>query len=280
VVGLRVSDLLADQAIADLYAHAATTVPSSPPTLDLALDQLRSESGFDPRWVNDAIVFADTSALAERDPYVGAVVRCSVPAKQAFELLRLLTVVDFEAYEYGSTDVYHIRSGLDVAFLSSTLVVVGSSTVVQDVVNNQNGSGDSMSAELRDAYVALGSDSLVRVVSRAEPPQRQVFPVRILPDMSAGALRTGGSTAYLQVDLSLANDSAARETAGVIQSLIADSHGAYPQPEIGFMLDAIMVATHGATVSMQLAATVDQIAAFADTLLSTLPGGRLSFGAA
>jgi hypothetical protein len=98
--------------------------------------------------------------------------------------------------------------------------------------------------------------------------------------MSAGALRTGGSTAYLQVDLSLANDSAARETAGVIQSLIADSHGAYPQPEIGFMLDAIMVATHGATVSMQLAATVDQIAAFADTLLSTLPGGRLSFGAA
>ena len=272
IAKVKISEILNDEDIADLYARYAVTDPYAPQTLRLALDELKEETGVDLRYFNEAVLFADTSTIEAQVPYLGAIIECNVPAKYFFEALEKLGSVNFEIQKYHAYTIHVLDDEVGIVFLNEELMVVGPVNVVKDVIDVGLGKGRPISGKPYELYDALDNPLLKAtlkvpwMISKEIPteiplddePAVDLGPLRDV-DMVSCVLDKSGSTIKIQVHLYFVNSSSAIDASESIQELITGAKHIWPVLEIRNLLNKVQVVTYGSQVLVGFDATLAEI---------------------
>ena len=272
VARLEIAQILADEDFARLYGVYASTNPELPRTIDLALADLKDETGIDLRQVEEATLFASLPTLETEDPYWGAIVTWKIPARQLFLIAEWASALDFETEDYSGLKLYGLQEGLSLAFLSSTVLAVGPERAVKEVVDVGLGRGAAWGGQLREEYVAFG-DVPVKAVLEVPPAVTRELSAGPVPEGGLGGdagplvdletlgflLDKQGSAVSVRMELGFSASQSASSLAVLIELLLSGTGGVSLAPELANVLDGASVAVSGAVVSLLLDTTVSEL---------------------
>jgi hypothetical protein len=137
--------------------------PDNPQTFDEAIDTAIEEMGIDPRDVDEAFLFGDTSTATGESDYFGVILIGSINIDDiinAIERDALLREddVDFDTVDYKGYELY-IDADQTAALVSlgDDMTVIGTVEPVKDVIDVQVGDEQALTGEVLDSYTSFGN---------------------------------------------------------------------------------------------------------------------------
>lgn len=273
IATVEVAEILNDEDVAELYAHWVTLMgdPSTPQTLEAALNQIENDTGVDPSYVEGVTLFTDLATLGDETPYFGALVSCGVPAKYLFELFKVFSRRDFPTQEHNGYRMYLVDASLSFAFLSKDLIVVGPPNVAENVIDTCRGYNSPVGGEIRDLYEGLGDAPVRLALSPPSELKSEILltlkmsglPVDLSPlgDMSVVtcALEKQGETVIAGAQLYCVDAHSAELVEVFIEEDVARSLYTCPVPEIRDIFGKVWVTRLDSMVVVGVDMTAAQV---------------------
>ena len=288
IAKVEIQEILNDGDFAYLYQEFARRNTGIPRTVNEALDQVRHETGIDPRDFTEAVVFANASELADLMTSSGypGVPYCGALLKGTFAEERLLLTIEgmigsrFQTHRYKGNKIYTLtekqQALFSFTFVSNELVVVGATRAVEDTIDVMAGDKQPISGIVYDLYETLGHP-LFKVASLVPgsltgqiPPTADIndadFNVRPLRDVNMVGCTFGkmGSTIVTEVQLHCAYQDSAQDIDDLVYDLkdflIALITQEAPSPEIGHsirqLIDKVNTTVYGSVFSLRITETI------------------------
>lgn len=291
IAKVDIQRILSDGDFAYLYQQWANKVSDMPTTLNQFLDLIRSETGVDPRDFTEVVAFTNVNELIDfmgassyrGSPYFGSLLRGSFSEQSMVQNAEWKANTKFETYNYKGVKVYsHTEGGVVIvsfAFIDNHLIVVGSATAVEDVIDIMVGEKQPLSGAVCDLYESLGdvlfklSSSVPGIVGSLMPTTADLndadFSLRALRDVNMLGCTFGkiGSTFITELQLHCAYADSAEDINTLVNALRAfvleQIEKEIPEPEIKQLirrsLTKVEARAYGSVFSLRVVQTTADI---------------------
>lgn len=243
--------------------------PGDPQTFDEALDDLTLEIGIDLRSFTEVLVFGDPFRQESHGDYFGVILKGDIEENRLLESIEkeegILTASDYKGVEI------HVSEDGETAvtFLDDGSTVIGSQTMVQDVIDVSKGDKRAIRGRVLDTFNSLG-DALVTVALEVPPEALEELSSET-PDfgisleifsgleMVAITLDKRGENISAEVQLGFAEEETAAEAGEGIDGLFSFIKLFIDNEEIKQIIDSIEVDALRTEVALSLKITVTEI---------------------
>jgi len=137
IAKVEIQQILYDTDFNHLYEEFAARTPGLPRTVNEALDEIRYESGIDPRDFTEAVIFTNTIHLVDlmdaaeftNFPYSGVLLRGNFSEESFIANIEHRLDIKFETYGYKGVKIYTYRKMIlptfSVTFVDDELLLAG-----------------------------------------------------------------------------------------------------------------------------------------------------------
>ena len=263
--------IMADEDIANFY-DTMDKEPDMPQTFDEAMDMLGGD-------FEELVLFGDISEDTGVEDYGGAIVKGTFEASDLIAAIEQLADEEFTTTSYKGYDIYVDSAGeMQIAFLGSDLLVVGSMDAVEDVILVKEGELSAVKGGVLDAYNDLGG--VLFKLAMVVPPELaeegfEESPGE-LPGMDAfGDVETleisldkVGELISLDLQLCFADSESAEEAKGMIDFIMAMAGMATMEEEgeeLAELLEKIEVTLTDSCLDIDFEITLTEIEGLMET---------------
>ena len=283
ITKIEIEQILNDGDFAYLYQRFAVANPGMPRTVNEALDQVTDETGIDPRDFTEAVAFANTLELAEfmssaypGGPYWGALLKGSFAEERMMLAIAGLFGRELENYRYKGAKIYYYTEGREVlfsfTFVSSDLIVVGSSRAVEDTIDVMAGDYEPISGIVYNLYESLpqayfkAAFSVPPSITREIPSSQEIdhdlhLNLRPLRDVNIAGCTFDkiGSTTITEVELHCTYTDSAQEIEGLVRDLLGLGRLVAPDAGLKHHLDNVEATSYRSVFSLKVTETIADI---------------------
>jgi len=165
--GIKLSEILNDTDLIEAY-NSAEKDPRDPQTWEDGLDGFVEDVGFDLRDFSEVVIFGDINTF-EQDAYLGIILKGTFNKRQFIDRLEDKAELSFSVSDYKGYELYRGKEDeAELAFLSDTMLILGSPEAVKDTIDVRKGDRKRVGGTILDTYNQLG-DVLIRFA--VEPPE-------------------------------------------------------------------------------------------------------------
>lgn len=282
IASVEIEQILNDRDFAYLYQRVATANPSMPRTVNEALDQVKAETGINPRDFRQAVAFANTSELVQfidsqylYRAYWGVLLKGRFAEERMILAIAGLFGHGFENYKYKGAKIYNFNEGREVlfsfTFINNDLIVVGSSRAVEDTIDVISGNKQPISGIVYNLYESLpqayfkAAFSVPPSITREIPSTQDLdglhLTLRPLRDvnMVGCTFNKIGSTTSTEVQLHCAYTDSAQEIEGLVRDLLGLGRLVAPDPGLKKHLDNVEATNYRSVFSLKVTETIAEI---------------------
>jgi len=277
---IQVSKIINDRDLRDAYDEAEKD-SGQPQTIEEALDELVEEVGVDLRDCQQAVIFADTTGLAQV-AYLGVIIEGSFDEKQFIDNIEEktgeeLTTSDYKGYELYTDE----REQFGIAFLSDTMLLLGTPEAVKDAIDVSKGDKKKIGGAILDAYNRLG-DALIKFALEFPEEAREALTEGLVPgeipisldsfediDILGFAISKEADTLTAKIDAHFLSTDSAQDAKDTLSGAISLFKGTLQVPEMKELLGKIEVTVADSWVTIALEIMLSEI----EKLMETFPIG-------
>jgi hypothetical protein len=252
IASIQVSKIVNDPDIRDAYDKFEKEA-DQPQTAAEALEKLAGEAGIDISNFSQALVFGDTETLESAD-YMGFI------AEGAFDEGRFINNIEEKTGEEFSTSDYKgqkLYTGEDddfsITFLNDSLLLGGSTRLVEDVIDVSQGDARPVSGQLLDTFNRYG-ETLISLSFEVPPETQDTLSEQpLMDDMPVSmdafkdidtigfALDKENETLSVRIELHSPNTDSLQNMSDTITGLIIMFKGMIPEPGLKEFLGKVEV---------------------------------------
>jgi len=283
---IQVSKIINDRDLRDAYDETEKD-SGQPQTIEEALDELVEEVGVDLRDCQQAVIFADTTGLAQVG-YLGVIIEGSFDEEQFIDNIEEKTGEELTTSDYKGHKLYAVAvegEEFGIAFLSDTMLLLGTPEAVKDAIDVSKGDKKKISGTILDAYNRLG-DALIKFAFEVPEEAREALTEGLVPggipgeipisldsfediDILGFAISKEADTLTVQITPHFLNTDSAQDAKDTLSGAISLFKGTLQVPEMKELLGKIEVTVADSWVTVALEITVSEI----EKLMETFPIG-------
>ena len=267
---IQLSEILNDTDLIEAYENFEKE-PGQPETFEELLNKTVEEMGIDLRDFSEAVVFGDISRL-EQDEYLGFIVKGTFNQKRYINKLEDKRGREFVTSDHKGYKLYTDKEDeYAFAFLSNTMLLIGSLEAVKDAIDVRKGDGKQISGVIVDTYNQLG-DVLIRFAFELPEEGRKAILEETTPedipislesfadiDIIGFALNKEGKMISVHVNPHFLSTDSAEDAYNTLSGAILLFRGMAPDPKIKELLSKINVSVADDSVVVAFKITLSEI---------------------
>ena len=273
---IQVSKIINDRDLRDAYDEAEKD-SGQPQTIEEALDELVEEVGVDLRDCQQAVIFADTTTLAQVG-YLGIIIEGSFDEEQFIDNIEEkageeLTTSDYKGYKLYTDETEEFG----IAFLSNEVLLLGTTNAVKDTIQVSTGDRRKVSGIILDTYNQLG-DALIKCAFELPKEAREALTEELVPDeipfslesfadidIVGFALNKEADTITIQINPHFLSTDSAEDAKDTLSGAIILLRGVMQDPEIKELLGKVEVTGADSWVTISFEITISEIERLTET---------------
>ncbi|MEE9325347.1 MAG: hypothetical protein V3U90_07370 [Dehalococcoidia bacterium] len=265
---VKLQEILEDPDI-ETIANKVLEASGEPQTFDEALASFVLETGIDLRGFTEFLVFGDPFRQEADGDYLGVILKGDMEENRLLEGIEKEEGI-FTTSDYKGVEVHISEDGeTAVTFLDDGSTVIGSQTMVQDVIDVSKGDKRAIRGRVLDTFNSLG-DALVTVALEVPPEALEELSSET-PDfgisleifsgleMVAITLDKRGENISAEVQLGFAEEETAADAAEGIGGLLSFIKLFIDNQDIAQLIDSIEVDALRTEVTLSLKITITEI---------------------
>ncbi len=280
---IQVSKMINDRDLRDAYDEIEKD-SGQPQTIEEALDELVEEVGVDLRDCQQAVIFADTTTLAQVG-YLGVIIEGSFDEEQFIDNIEEKTGEELTTSDYKGHKLYAVavqQGAFGIAFLSDTMLLLGTPEAVKDAIDVSKGDKKKIGGTILDAYNRLG-DALIKFAFEVPGEAREALTEGLVPgeipisldpfediDILGFAISKEADTLTAKIDAHFLSTDSAQDAKDTLSGAISLFKGTLQVPEMKELLGKIEVTVADSWVTIALEITLSEI----EKLMETFPIGQ------
>jgi len=276
---------VANTALGELAAFGEDN--TFPEDVESAIEMAREEVGLDPTGFNEGLLFMEVEPAGTDEEYAGIVMETGWSEDELIGFLESEGDGELEQSEYGGKTIYSAPDSDDggMAVLSDGRYVIGSTAVIEDVIDVSNGDGDAIAGELATLYndTTDGHMEFATVVPD-DALTEEDFSTDEITIESVGQIEYMAGSVYKTdstygVETSMWAGDAASDLADDINAALTLA----PQfddvsDELATRIEDVEVETSGQTTTMSYEEDIEEVKSYAEEYVGELVGMLMLFG--
>jgi len=273
---IQVSKIINDQDLRNAY-NKAKKEPGQPQTAEEGLNELVKETGIDLRYFSQAVVFADIATL-EQARYLGFIVEGTFNEKQFIESIGEKRAEEFSISDYKDYKLYiDEKEEFGIAFLSDSMLLLGTTKAVKDVIDVSKGDRQPISGITLDTYNRLGN-ALIKCAFEFPEEARKALTEELVPseipislepfaniDVVGFTLNKELQTITIQIDPHFLSADSAQDAKDTLSGAISLFRGILQVPEQKELLGKIEVSVTDSWLTIAFEITLSEIERLTET---------------